>query len=127
MPETITMSETILLRIYDIVGGPFWISQKDGQKVYEKIVAAFKENRVVKLSFSGRENLITAFLNVAIGQLYSGDFTEDFLKTHLIPTEITDDDREMLNVVIANAKRYFADPLTYDEIWNDEISDEEHE
>jgi len=119
------MPEAISLRIYDIVGGPFWISQKDGQKVYEKLVTAFRAHRVVNLSFADRENLIAAFLNVAIGQLYNGDFSEEFLKTHLIPVDITNDDREMLNVVIDNAKQYFANPHIYDQAWKEEVSDED--
>ncbi len=31
----------------------------------------------------------------------------------------------MLNLVINNAKRYFANPDVYDRAWKDEISDEE--
>ncbi len=117
------ITELILLRIYNIVGSPIWVSQKDGQKVYEKIVTAFRAARVVKFSFAYRENLIPAFLNAAIGQLYNGDFSEDFIKTHLVPVDIADDDRGMLNVVIKNAKKYFANPNGYDQAWNEEMGD----
>ena len=119
------MPEKIPLKIYDIVGGPIWVSTEDGQKVYEKIVAAFKAGRAVDLSFANRENLITAFLNAAVGQLYNGDYAEDFLHENLAPVEITEDDREMLGRAVENAKRYFANRATYDAAWKAEVGDEE--
>jgi hypothetical protein len=119
------MPDRIPLKIYDIVGGPIWVSTEDGQKVYEKIVAAFKAERAVDLSFVNRQNLITAFLNAAIGQLYNGDYTEDFLRENLAAVEISDEDRTMLSRAIENAKRYFANREKYDKAWKEEVGDEE--
>ncbi len=119
------MPERIQLKIYDIVGGPIWVSTADGQKVYEKLVAAFMAERAVELSFANRGNLITAFLNAAIGQLYKGDYTEEFLGTNLAYTEITDEDRQMVDRAIDNAKRYFANKPRYDAAWKEEVGDDE--
>jgi uncharacterized cupin superfamily protein len=119
------MPDKIQLKIYDIVGGPIWVSTEDGQKVYEKIVAAFKAGRAVELSFANRGNLITAFLNAAIGQLYNGDFTEEYLRENLTEADITDEDRVMLNRSIENAKRYFANRPAIDKAWKEEVGDEE--
>lgn len=119
------MPDRIPLKIYDIVGGPIWVSTEDGQKVYEKIVAAFKAGRTVDLSFANRENLITAFLNAAVGQLYNGDYTDEFLQENLALVEITEDDRAMLTRAIDNAKRYFANRANYDAAWKAEVGDEE--
>lgn len=119
------MSETIPLKIYEVVGGPIWVSAEDGQKVYEKIVAAFKAGRVVELSFANRENLITSFLNVAIGQLYNGDFTDEFLLKNLIPVEISNDDQAILSRAVENAKRYFANRSAHQKAWSEEVGDEE--
>ncbi|MGI6356447.1 MAG: STAS-like domain-containing protein [Lentisphaeria bacterium] len=118
------MPDRTQLKIYDIVGGPVWISTADGQKVYEKIVTAFKAKRSVDLSFSNRKNLITAFLNAAIGQLYNGDYEKEFLAENLAYTEITDEDRQMVERAIENAKRYFANKSQYDAAWKEEIGDE---
>jgi hypothetical protein len=119
------MADRVTLKIFDIVGGPVWVSTDDGQKVFDKIVAAFKANRVVELSFANRENLITAFLNAAIGQLYGGHYEEAFLKQHLTFADISDDDRAMLGRAVENAKRYFANQQAYDQTWQEVIDEDE--
>ena len=119
------MTERITLKIFDIVGGPVWVSTDDGQKVFDKITAAFKAGRSVDLSFANRENLITAFLNAAIGQLYSGEYEEAFLNDHLAFSDITDDDRAMLERAIENAKRYFANRPAYDHAWEEVVDEDE--
>ncbi len=119
------MAERITIKIFDIVGGPVWVSTEDGQKVFDKITAAFKANRAVDLSFANRENMITAFLNAAIGQLYGGQFDEAFLKEHLVFQDISDDDRAMLERATANARRYFANRPAYDRVWQEVVDEDE--
>lgn len=119
------MPDRISLKIYDIVGGPIWVSTEDGQRVYDKIVAVFKAGRAVELSFANRGSLITAFLNAAIGQLYNGEFSESFLRENLAAVDITDDDRTMLARTITNAQRYFANRPAADAAWKEEVGDEE--
>src|SRR5690606_7809080 len=119
------MAEKISLNIYDIVGGPVWVSTDDGKKVFDKIAAAFKAGRAVELSFANHENLISAFFNAAIGQLYNGAYTDDFLNRHLSYADISDDDLAMLKRTIDNAKRYFANRPAYDQAWGDLVDDEE--
>jgi STAS-like domain of unknown function (DUF4325) len=104
------MPEKIILKIYDIVGGPVWVSSEDGQKVYEKLIAAFKSGRTVDLSFANRQIMITAFLNAAIGQLYNGEFSESFIQEHLNPVDIAADDLAMLKRAVDNARNYFKNP-----------------
>ena len=107
------MAEKITLRIYDIVGHPIWVATEDGQKVHDKIVAAFNVGRFVELSFAARENLITAFLNAAIGQLY-GEYDEEYIRSNLAFIDISEEDQSMVARAIANAKRYFAHKAAYD-------------
>lgn len=118
------MTDQITLKIYDIVGSPIWVSTEDGQKVYEKITTAFRAQRSVALSFANRENLITAFLNSAVGQLYNGDYGNDFLQEHLTFVDISENDHAMLERAIANAKRYFANRPAYDQAWEDVVDEE---
>lgn len=118
------MAEKITLKIYDVVGGPIWVSTEDGQKVHDKIVAAFKAGRAVELSFANADNLITAFLNAALGQLY-GEYPEEFLREHLSEIEISEEDRAMLKRAIENAKRYFANREAYDRTWKEVVDDDE--
>ena len=118
------MADRITLKIFDIVGSPIWVSTEDGQKVYEKLTTAFRAQRPVALSFAHRGNLITAFLNSAVGQLYNGDYDKDFLQEHLVFIDISDNDRAMLERAIANAKRYFANRPAYDQAWEDVVDEE---
>jgi hypothetical protein len=111
------MTDKVSLKIYDIVGSPIWVSSDDGQKVFEKIAAAFAAGRAVELSFANHENLISAFLNAAIGQLYGGSYSEDFLERNLTFVDLADDDRAMLDRTVENAKRYFANRERYDAAW----------
>lgn len=120
------MADIVKLKIFDIVGGPVWVSTEDGQKVFDKITAAFKANRAVELSFVNQENLITAFLNAAIGQLYSGEYEDAYLNEHLTFSDISVDDRAMLERAVENAKRYFANRQAYDQAW-EEVVDEDEE
>lgn len=119
------MAESVKLRIFDIVGGPVWVSTDDGEKVFEKVTAAFAAGRPVELSFAGRENLITAFLNAAIGQLYGGDYEESFLTDNLTYSDISDDDRAMLERAVENARRYFANREGYDKAWGGVVDEDE--
>ncbi len=119
------MNDCATLSISEIIQGPVWVSAEDGQKVYDEMTAALNAGRVVRLSFAGCEIMITAFLNVVIGQLYGGDYTDDFLTEHLICTDITEDDRVMLDRVIANAKRYFANQKLYDQAWQEDADEDE--
>lgn len=63
------------INIYNVINSPFCIAPEDGQKVYEMIATALKEERDVQLSFLNITMVITAFLNEAIGVLYK-DFDE---------------------------------------------------
>ncbi len=119
------MTERVKLKIFDIVGGPVWVSTDDGQKVFDKITAAFQANRAVDLSFANGENLITAFLNAAIGQLYAGDYDEAFLNEWLAFRDLSADDQAMLDRAIANAKRYFANPRGFDQAWQEVVDEDE--
>lgn len=119
------MTEKIVLRIYDIVGGPIWVSTDDGQKVFDKIVAAFRAGRSVELSLANHQNMISAFLNAAIGQLYGGDYEEPFLQENLTFIDADEEDRIMIQRTIDNAKRYFANRPSYDQAWRSLVDDDE--
>ena len=118
------MKEHITIRVADIIGSPLCISAEDGQKVYEKLVPLLEQDRKVTISFERVTTIISLFLNTAIGQLY-GVFDEDRLNVLLSVTGLTDDDLEMLKRVVDNAKKYYANPQSFDQAWATEGSDEE--
>lgn len=96
------------ISILDITGTPIWVSGTDGQKVFDQISTALLAGEKVALSFEGRERVITAFLNVVIGQLYAGQIPEEALKNDLTYVDLGDGDQAKIDLVVENAKRYFA-------------------
>ena len=63
----------------------------------------------VRLSFEGVEDLTTAFLNSAIGQLYA-DHSEEELRRVLLPPEGSPEHLTRLKRVVDRAKEFFRDP-----------------
>jgi len=61
------------IQIASLVGSNLCIASDDGEKVHDAIVAALRNGKKVRLSFEGVEDLTSAFLNTAVGQLY-GEF-----------------------------------------------------
>jgi hypothetical protein len=100
-------AEPARLSIRDILGSGTWVSSSDGQKVFDAAIAHLLEGRALQVSFRGREHVITAFLNVAIGQLYAGRVDWNDLDERLAFTDLDAGDREKVDMVIDNAKRYF--------------------
>lgn len=118
------MKAPVIVRIFDIVGGPLCVSAEDGQRVHDKIVPLLRDGTKVVLSFEQVETLISAFLNAAIGQLY-GEFSEDRIKELVSVRDMADEDQAVLKRVVDNAKAYFKAPKQFDQAWKEEVGDEE--
>lgn len=106
------MNDKITIKVYEVVGSSACVSADDGQMVYEQIAAAMRSGRNVELSFLNVSSLTSAFLNPAIGQLYD-QFSDDQIREHLSVTEMENDDRALLKRVVETAKRYFKDPVRF--------------
>jgi hypothetical protein len=100
------MSDQMELSVVGIVGSGFCVASEDGEKVHAAIASALRERKKVVLSFNGVTDLTSAFLNSAIGQLYS-EFGEDEIKANLSVTDTTADDRHVLKRVVDRAKQFF--------------------
>lgn len=118
------MKDKITIKVADIIGSPLCISAEDGQKIFEKLESLLGQDKEVTISFDRVTTIISLFLNAAIGQLYRR-FDEDRIKSLVKVEGLTDDDMEMLQRVTYNAKRYFANPQSFDQAWEMEGSDEE--
>lgn len=83
----------------------------NSQKVYGKIIAEIKYPRTVDYSFVNRESLIASFLNETIRRFHADDREELFmlLKNRLTHSDISDDDRAMLDRAYDRARREFVD------------------
>jgi hypothetical protein len=118
------MSNPIIVRVFDIVGGPLCVSTEDGQRVHDKIAPLLRDGQKVVLSFEQVETLISAFLNAAVGQLY-GEFPEDRVRELISVRDLDEDDTAVLKRVVENAKAYFKEPRKFDQAWKEEVGDEE--
>ena len=107
------MSNEADLSIVDIIDSPFCVASDDGQKVYEQIAGCLRRGGRVRLSFEGVEDLTSAFLNAAVGQLYNGDFSADYIRAHVEPTHASPEDLLLLKRVVERAKGFFRNPEPY--------------
>lgn len=97
------------LNVINVTGEKFCTEPEDGQKVFEQIDKAFKENKFVVVSFMNIEMLTTAFLNTAIGQLYR-DYSEEIIREKLSVEQMTPAGLVSLKRVVDTAKIFYKNP-----------------
>ncbi|MGI9255702.1 MAG: STAS-like domain-containing protein [Salinispira sp.] len=118
------MSNQIKITVADIIGSQLCISTDDGQKIFDKVKPLVKKGERVTISFKNVTMLISAFLNVAIGQLYGPSFNENAIRRQVKFEGLSSDDEELLHIVVDNAKKYYSNKEGYDKA-RQEIEDEE--
>jgi hypothetical protein len=101
--------EYITINIVNTIGDVYGVEAEDGQRVFDFIIKAFKDQRKAILSFQNIEMLTTAFLNTAVGQLYR-DYSESFIKENLKISDISESGKVSLKRVVDTAKQYYKDP-----------------
>ena len=106
--DILSTGNILRVSVFEIVGSPYCAASGDGQKIHDRLAVAFREGYRVSLSFYNVCIVTSAFLNVAIGQLY-GEFTEEQIRAALDVSDLDIDDVALLRRVIENAKQYFAD------------------
>ena len=118
------MKKNLTLSVFEVVGSPLCVASDDGQRVHDRIAAAFKEGSSVTVSFLNVSSLTSAFLNAAIGQLY-GSFTENEIRSKLKVKDIEPDDLALLKRVVETAKQYFKDPAVIEAVRREVMGDED--
>lgn len=101
--------------IAQVIGSPSALTQEQGNLVYSQIIDSFKNSEPITLDFSNVESMISPFLNNAIGKLYenyNGTQIKSMLKLESFPPE----KNSTLNIVINNAKRFYANKAQYEQI-----------
>ena len=100
----------VTVSLTKVIGNKFCTASDDGDKVHAAIVEAISRGDRVQISFEGVEDLTSAFLNAAVGQLY-GEFAEDKLRSVLLPpVGASAEDLALLKRVVDRAKDFFQDP-----------------
>jgi len=117
------MMNTVKFKVVEFIGSPLCISADDGQKIFEQIESLLKAGNRVVISFENVTMIVSLFLNVAIGQLYSS-FTDEEVRSNVSVDGLANDDVELLRKVVINAKKYYANLRQYDLAWRVEESDD---
>ena len=111
------MKEIKKLSVYEIIKDEFAVSTEDGDKVFQEIEKAFKQDIKIKLSFDKIEISTSAFFNIAIGQLY-GQFKSSKIKNTLSICDLSEDNENLLKWVVNTAKSYYRNPKKFEESIN---------
>ncbi len=108
--------------IREIINGDIAVSTSDGDLIYNLLNDYLSANKKIKVDFEGISILTTAFLNAAIGQLYSNPFYSDvFLNNHLELINVEKEDRILFSEVVKRAKEYFRDKKGFEDSANSVI------
>ncbi|MEH2252618.1 STAS-like domain-containing protein [Nostoc sp.] len=97
----------MVYKIYDIVG-EYAITADGGQKLYEQIHPLLLAGEPVELDFTGVKVFASPFVNFALGQLLK-DIPAEKLNQLVEFTSLNADGYDVLEHVMANAKRYYSD------------------
>lgn len=101
------MKHEIYLNVAEKIGNPSALTQEDGNLIYDEIAQAINQKIPIVLDFEQVESMISPFLNNAIGQLY-GQFTSQQISEFVNIKNFPEEKNSTLNIVIANAKKYYA-------------------
>ncbi|MEA5552883.1 STAS-like domain-containing protein [Anabaena cylindrica UHCC 0172] len=97
----------MMYKAYDIVG-KYAITADGGQKLYDQIHSCLLTGNPVKIDFRGVKVFASPFVNFAFGQLLK-DIPAEKLNQLLEFTFLNEDGSDVINHVMANAKRYYSD------------------
>jgi hypothetical protein len=94
------------LDVVETTGTPICVAAEDGHKLHDRVAGLLQNNEEVLLSFSSVRRMTTAFLNVAIGQLYN-EFPEETVRRYLKVQDIDQQSLGLLRKVIDRAKDFY--------------------
>lgn len=97
------------ISVFNVVGDRICMEPNEGQKIFEIIKIGLSEKKKIVLSFKNVTQLTTAFLNNAIGKLYS-IYSEKEIKDCIKIEDITHSGAISLKKVIEVAKAQYNDP-----------------
>lgn len=115
------MENQVYINVADVIGSPSALTQEQGNIVYNILDAAISNKQIAILDFEQIESIISPFLNNAIGQLY-GKYTSEQIKDFLQLQNFPDEKNSTLNIVIANAKRFYTNKESFNSVVEDTIN-----
>lgn len=112
------------LNVMECIGTPSAITQESGDLIFEEISKAIKEKVCIELDFKDIESMISPFLNNAIGRLYE-DYSSEEIKQYLKILNLPKEKIPTINMVISNAKKFYADQEKFKKVVKGVIGDVE--
>jgi hypothetical protein len=109
-----------ILKVKDLINVDFAVTTDDGDSVYKILDRHFVNREKVILNFSEIYILTTAFLNAAIGQLYS-KYTSEDISAYLKLEGVNESDKILFKTVTQRAKEYFANKESFEKNAGDAI------
>lgn len=109
--------EYAYLKVAKEIENSLAVSSDDGDELFQKIDSMLKSGQIVEIDFSGIEVMTSAFLNAAIGQLYSS-YTSVQLNKQLKLKNVNKEDIFLIKKVIERAKEYFANRIGFESLAN---------
>lgn len=106
-----------------VIKSPSALTQEQGNLIYNEICDAFDNYEEIELDFENVESMISPFLNNSIGKLY-GKYDSDQIRKFLHMKNFPAEKNSTLNVVIGNAKRFYADKSNYTKVVKEVIDNE---
>lgn len=103
-----------ILHVSEILGTTTALTREQGQVIYKKICEVIDAGDKVSLDFSDIESILSPFLNVAVGKLYN-KYSSDTLNDNLNILGISDEQFNIFEIVISNAKSYYKDSQSFNE------------
>ncbi len=114
---------TITLNIASLIKSPSALTREQGAIVYHEILQNLNSGNKVILDFKEIESLITPFLNVSIGKLYE-TFNSTQLNAQLEVQNPPDGTASKFQMVIQNAKQFYADKKAFTKAVEDAINNQ---
>lgn len=112
-----------IIDVAKVIDNPSALTQEQGDCVSSLIVPYLKKRESIILDFSGVESMISPFLNNAIGKLYE-NFTSEEIQKYLSFSEFPKEKIGTLNLVISNAKKYYANKDIFEKTVKEVIDNE---
>ncbi len=92
-----------MIRIVEMIDSSSLVDVGDAQKIFRVISKNLRNKNHVTMSFAGVDQIITAFANAAIGQLYS-KFSEETIRELITFVDMDDITHETISSSVARAK-----------------------
>lgn len=103
-----------IFNISELIQSPSALTTEQGEIIYNLMTPSLQHGVRVVLDFKDIESIITPFLNAAIGKLYE-DYSSEQLQTLLQIKNIPLGTSSKFQIVINNAKQYYANKDKFNE------------